>query len=228
MLISSIPNSYRAIKKYKGLNSVIIPETGCFLDNNTHYESRRKNDGAFNLLWVGKFDFRKQLEIALRTIAVLKGLDIKLTICGSGNKKQNQFYKELASRLDIEQQVVWKGNIPNEAIFKEMRNAVLFFFTSISEDTSTVVLEAISNHLPVLCFDTCGMGYVINEKVGMKIPLSNLHKSVEEFAQKITHLHDNPALLQQLVEGCKERQQELSWESKALQMVELYKKCLPC
>ena len=226
LLISSIPDSYRAIKKYKGLNSIIIPETGCFLDNNAHYESRRNNDATFNLLWVGKFDFRKQLEIALRTIAELKGLDIKLTICGSGNEKQNQSYKELASRLDIEQQVVWRGNIPNEAIFKEMCDADLFFFTSISEDTSTVVLEAISNHLPVLCFDTCGMGYVINEKVGMKIPLSNPHKSVEEFAQKITHLHDNPALLQQLAEGCKERQQELSWESKALQMIELYKKCL--
>lgn len=54
-----------------------------------------------------------------------------------------------------------------------MANADLFFFTSVSEDTSTVVLEAVSCNLPVLCFDTCGMGYVINDKVGIKISLSN-------------------------------------------------------
>lgn len=107
--------------------------------------------------------------------------------------------------MDIEQQIVWKGNIPNDAIFREMRDADLFFFTSISEDTSTVVLEAISNHLPVLCFDTCGMGYVINEKVGIKIPLSNPQKSEEDFAQQITYLYENPAMLQQLAGGCKER-----------------------
>lgn len=90
LLISSIPDSYRVIKKYKGLNSIIIPETGCFTNNNTTYESRRINDGTFNLLWVGKFDFRKQLELALRTIAKLKGLSIKLTICGTGN--ENRIY----------------------------------------------------------------------------------------------------------------------------------------
>ena len=55
----------------------------------------------------------------------------------------------------------------------------LFFFTSVSEDTSTVVLEAISSQLPILCFDTCGFGYVINEKVGIKIPLTNPKQSVK-------------------------------------------------
>lgn len=103
-----------------------------------------------------------------------------------------------------------------------MANADLFFFTSVSEDTSTVVLEAVSCNLPVLCFDTCGMGYVINDKVGIKISLSNPIQSVIDFAEKIDYLYTHRDYLQSLSEGCKERQQELSWENKALQVVSLY------
>ena len=223
LLISSIPDSYKAIKKYKGLESVIIPETGCFLEKESIIRIDKSNRTEFNLLWVGKFDFRKQLEIALRTIAALKHLqDVKLIICGTGTEQQTSYYKTLASNLEITQQVVWKGSLPNKDVLTEMCNADLFFFTSVSEDTSTVVLEAVSYNLPVLCFDTCGMGYVINEKVGIKVPLSDPKQSVTDFAEKIEYLYNHRDYLKTLSDGCKERQQELSWDNKALQMVSLY------
>lgn len=223
LLISSIPDSYKAIKKYKKLESVIIPETGCFRDKIiTSRDDKIKHIGL-NLLWVGKFDFRKQLEIALRTVAALKHRpDIKLIICGTGTEQQILYYKNLSRDLGITQQVEWKGSLANQEVLVEMANADLFFFTSVSEDTSTVVLEAVSSNLPVLCFDTCGMGYVINDKVGIKISLSNPKQSVTDFAEKIEYLYTHRDNLQSLSEGCKERKRELSWENKALQMVSLY------
>lgn len=223
LLISSIPDSYKAIKIYKRLESVIIPETGCFTDKIRTFGSDKIKHTGFNLLWVGKFDFRKQLEIALRTVAALKHRpDIKLIICGTGTEQQILYYKNLSGDLGIDQQIEWKGGLANQKVLVEMANADLFFFTSVSEDTSTVVLEAVSCNLPVLCFDTCGMGYVINDKVGIKISLSNPKQSVTDFAEKIDYLYTHRDYLQSLSEGCKERQQELSWENKALQVVSLY------
>lgn len=223
LLISSIPDSYKAIKIYKRLESVIIPETGCFTDKIRTFGSDKIKHTGFNLLWVGKFDFRKQLEIALRTVAALKHRpDIKLIICGTGTEQQILYYKNLSGDLGIDQQIEWKGGLANQKVLVEMANADLFFFTSVSEDTSTVVLEAVSCNLPVLCFDTCGMGYVINDKVGIKISLSNPKQSVTDFAKKIDYLYIHRDYLQSLSEGCKERQQELSWENKALQVVSLY------
>lgn len=223
LLISSIPDSYKAIKIYKRLESVIIPETGCFTDKIRTFGSDKIKHTGFNLLWVGKFDFRKQLEIALRTIAALKHRpDIKLIICGTGTEQQILYYKKLSGDLGINQQIEWKGSLANQEVLVEMANADLFFFTSVSEDTSTVVLEAVSCNLPVLCFDTCGMGYVINDKVGIKISLSNPKQSVTDFAKKIDYLYTHRDYLQSLSEGCKERQQELSWENKALRVVFLY------
>lgn len=225
LLISSIPDSYNAIKKYKGLNSIIIPETGCFIGDNTikQYRTNRANDD-FRLLWVGKFDFRKQLNIALATMVNLKDKSsIKLIICGSGSKEQLSYYKQMALNLGIEDKIVWKGNIENSKVKEEMRQSDVFFFTSVSEDTSTVVLEAVSCELPVLCFDTCGMGYVINESVGQKVPLTNPKQSADDFAERILYLYNNREYLQKLSEGCKQRQKELSWESKTIKVIELYK-----
>lgn len=226
LLISSIPDSYNAIKKYKGLNSTIIPETGCFIDDNTIRQNRtNRADEDFRLLWVGKFDFRKQLNIALTAIAKLKDKsNIKLIICGSGSDDHISYYKQMAVNLGIEDNVVWKGNIENSKVKEEMHKSDIFFFTSVSEDTSTVVLEAVSCGLPVLCFDTCGMGYVINESVGQKVPLTNPRQSADDFAEKINYLYNNREYLQKLSDGCKQRQKELSWDNKAKQMVELYNK----
>lgn len=226
LLISSIPDSYNVIKKYKGLNSIIIPETGCFIDDNSIKRNKEeKVDDDFRLLWVGKFDFRKQLNIALATMSKLKDKsNIKLIICGSGSDNQISYYKQMAINLGIEDNVVWKGNIENSKVKEEMHKSDIFFFTSVSEDTSTVVLEAVSCGLPVLCFDTCGMGYVINESVGHKIPLTNPRQSADDFAEKINYLYNNREFLQKLSDGCKQRQKELSWDNKAKQMVELYNK----
>lgn len=228
LLISSIPDSYNAIKKYKGLKSIIIPETGCFIDDIYVKRNRtNKADEDFRLLWVGKFDFRKQLNIALATMAKLKDKsNIKLIICGSGDDEQVSYYKQIAFKLGIVNNVVWKGNIENSEVKEEMRRSDIFFFTSVSEDTSTVVLEAVSCELPVLCFDTCGMGYVINDRVGLKVPLTNPRQSADDFAEKINYLYNNRDFLQKLSDGCKQRQKELSWDNKAKQMVELYNKVI--
>lgn len=226
VLVSSIPDSYNAILKYKHLKSVIIPETGCEWNNSV--ASHICKDGkSLTLIWVGKFDFRKQLVLAIRTLSELNHKEnIKLWICGIGNEQQVADYKALAEQLNVQDHIIWFGNLSHQAAMEIMSQADLFFFTSVSEDTSTVVLEAISHNLPVLCFDACGFGYVVNEEVGIKVPLSNPRQSVKDFAEKIEYLYAHRDVLTQLSQNCRQRQTELSWENKAKQMVKLYHSCL--
>lgn len=238
LLISSIPNSYEVIKKYHGLESVIIPETGCFVDSqikNYNYSCSRLLDDKKNsfedeheirILWVGKFDFRKRLDIALRTIAELRELNVSLKVFGTGNDEQIQKAKDLISDLEIKDIVTLMGNASNEIVKTYMQKSDVFLFTSVNEDTSTVVLEAISNDLPVICFDTCGMAAVVDSSVGVKIPLSNPSQSVKDFAEKIEYLYNHTEELQRMSENCKKRAEELSWENKAKQVVKLYESIL--
>ncbi len=226
ILISSIPDSYMMIKKYKGLESVIIPETGCYVREEVERSVETCTNSKMRVLWVGKFDFRKQLGLAIRTIAEIRDLNIELVVCGTGNDAQVKYYMQLAEDLDVSRLIDWKGRIDNTDVLREMRNADLFFFTSVSDDTSTVVMEAISNGLPVLCFDACGFGYVVNNMVGMKATLSTPDDSVFDFKEKIKYLYEHRDILYRLSQGCKQRQEELSWDNKAKQVVELYKECI--
>ena len=222
LLVSSIPDSYRAIKKYKGLESIVIPETGCFLSEDIPTD--RFDEKELHVMWVGKFDFRKQLPLALRTIAIANNPNIVLDIYGGGSDEQIASAKRVADLLGITEKVVWHGNQPNDVVMNAMHKAQVFFFTSVSEDTSTVVLEAVSNRLPVLCFDAYGMAAVIDDKVGRKVALSNPAQSAADFAKLLNNLEHDRKLLKQLSENCKQRQNELSWEEKAKTMVEWYEK----
>lgn len=224
VLVSSIPDSYRAIKKYKGLESVVIPETGCFLSGDIPTD--RFDEKELHVMWVGKFDFRKQLPLALRAIAIANNRNVVLDVYGSGSDDQIASAKSVADSLGIAENVVWHGNQSNAVVMNAMRNAQLFFFTSVSEDTSTVVLEAVSNRLPVLCFDACGMAAVIDDKVGRKVSLSNPTQSAADFAKLLNELEHDRTLLQQLSANCRLRQTELSWEEKAKTMMEWYEKVL--
>nr|WP_294940132.1 glycosyltransferase [uncultured Prevotella sp.] len=224
LLMSSIPDSYRALKKYKGLESMVIPETGCFLSDDI--STARFDNEEFHIMWVGKFDFRKQLPLALQAVALAKNPKLKLDVYGSGSVGQVEMAKRMGEELGISQQFIWYGNQKNDVVMEAMRKAQLFFFTSVNEDTSTVVLEAVSNRLPVVCFDACGMSAVIDASVGRKIALSHPSQSAHDFARILNELEGNRALLKHLSENCKQRQMELSWEVKARKVVEEYKRII--
>lgn len=225
ILVSSIPDSQRIIKKYKERNSILISETGCYNSYDTKdIHNFSKQD--LEILWIGKFDFRKRLDIAIKAIWAAKIPNVHLKVFGAGGEEQVQTAKVLVDNFGLNNQVHLMGAVSNDRIMQEMREADLFFFSSINEDTSTVVLEAVSNNLPVLCFDCCGMAAVIDSTVGIKIPLTNPKQSVKEFAEKIEYLYHHREELQRMSEGCKAKQLELSWEKKAEQMVEIYKEAI--
>ena len=220
VVISASSESQKSFKKYFHIDAPLLNETGCY--PKTTIINSTKEKGDLNLLWVGKLDFRKQLPLAIKAIARLANPHIKLHIVGGNNNS----YQKLAMELNISHQCIWHGVISHNEVQELMQKADIFFFTSIAEGTPHVVLEAISNNLPVICFDICGHGDSINEQVGIKIPLSTPQQSINDFAEKITYLFNHRDVLKQMSENCRVRQEELSWDNKAKQMVSLYKKVL--
>lgn len=216
-VISASSNSQQAIRKYFHIESPLLNETGCYIQDHPIIDKSKKED--FDILWVGKLDFRKQLNIALCSIARAQNRHFKLHIVGGGN---NSFYQMLAKKLGIEKQCIWYGSISHKQVQKFMQKSDIFFFTSIAEGTPHVVLEAIGNNLPVLCFNTCGQGDCVNENIGIKIELSNPEQSIQEFSSILNDLEKKRCSLQMMSEKCKQRQIELSWTEKALQMLNLY------
>lgn len=222
VVISASSNSQYSFRKYFSIDSTLINETGCY--TNGGIATGRKVKLTFDLLWVGKMDFRKQFGLAVRSVATAYHADLRLHVVGSGEVSP---YKKVAQELGVIDNCVWHGAVPHEEVQELMRQADLFFFTSVAEGTPHVVLEAISNKLPVLCFDTCGHGDSVRSSVGIKIPLTNPRQSVHDFAEKIEYLYNNRDVLKQMSDNCIERQRELSWDNKARTILNMYSAIIP-
>ena len=219
VIFSASSNSQRSFKKYMNIDSLLLNETGCYVQDHPIVDKSSKN--TFDVLWVGKMDFRKQLGLALQSVAITGNESIRLHIVGGGDAEP---YKLLANTLGIKDKCIWHGAVSHDEVQSIMQNSDVFFFTSVAEGTPHVVLEAIGNNLPVVCFDTCGQGDAVNEKVGKKILLTNPSKSSQSFATILNEFEGNRDLLKHLSENCKQRQVELSWAEKAKTMVGWYEK----
>ena len=103
-----------------------------------------------------------------------------------------------------------------------MRDADLFFFTSVAEATSTVIPEAINNCLPIVCFNACGFGPLVTEKIGRKVELTTPEQSVKDFAKTIRTLFNDKELLYSMSKNCHEALKQLLWEEKTKKLVEIY------
>lgn len=218
VVLSASSESRKTFKKYFDIDTPLLNETGCYPQSYPMNNKTKKD--TFDLLWVGKLDFRKQLSLAIQTLAQLNDKQIKLHIVGNGNPTT---YQQQASSLNVESSCIWHGSVSHREVQSLMQQADIFFFTSVAEGTPHVVLEAINNSLPVVCFDVCGQGDSVNESIGIKIPLSNPSQSVTDFVQAIQKLKNNKPLLLQMSANCKVRQEELSWDNKARTMIEYYK-----
>ena len=221
-VIAANSNVYRYIKTHFREDVLLLNETGCYEKIIPMVE--RDETDRFKILWVGKFDYRKQLDLALRTISILKDThpNIRLDIVGDNDSPNYSRLYNLASSLNLENFVTWHGKIPNTEVHRLMQESDVFLFTSIDEGTPHVVLEAIQNNLPVVCFDTCGQGDVVDETVGIKIKLSDSEQSSLDFAKGITNLIDNKSKLETMKHSCAVRQKELSWDLKVKTVIKIY------
>lgn len=227
-LISAIPEAEVCIRQVHHRESTLIHETGSSVKDNVVYDYARFEDSdCLNILWVGRFIFFKQLALALQTVAALKGeIPIKLHIAGDGTEVERNHYKAMATSLGIDDECVWYGNIPHVEVHQLMQKCQLFFFTSVDEATSTVVLEAIENHLPILCFNTCGFGAVVDDTIGYKIPLTYPDDSVERFVYEIRAIDNDRSGLAMRAANCDQKVKQVSWKQKMITLNNLYELAL--
>ena len=225
-LIAATPEMKTGIDTFYNADIEHINETGCVIKNDEiSYVKTFSNEG-FKVLWVGRFMYTKQLEIALKVMGQLTNLkDIEFHIVGKGfTEEETQAMRAKAVEYGAEKICHWHGQIPNSEVHKLMQESDIFFFTSIFEATSTVILEAIQNGLPIVCFDRCGFGPIVDETIGMKIPCKSPKQAVRDFVTVINYLYHHREVLPSMSANCKSKRQELSWDNKMTRLMSFYQK----
>ena len=124
---------------------------------------------AYMLLMVGSSFKTKGLDRSFLALASLPDVlkqKTKLVVIGQGNARP---FLRLAKRLEIRKQIVFLGG--REDVPRFLLGADLLLHPAYSENTGTVLLEAMASGLPVLATDICGYAsYVSEADAGLLIP----------------------------------------------------------
>ncbi|MCW1912688.1 glycosyltransferase [Luteolibacter sp. GHJ8] len=165
------------------------------------------------LVWCGLIEDRKALHLLLEALASLPaGLAWELEVIGDGPRRER--CKAMAASLGIAASVHWAGSVGHAEAQELMARGHVLVHSSLKEGTPHVVLEALSQALPVICHDACGMGVAVTEECGIKVPMLDPDTSIRGFRDAIIRIATEQGLLEQLSGGAISRAREQSWQSK--------------
>ncbi len=176
------------------------------------------------ILYTGVWRSHKNLANLIKAFGILKhqyGLDCYLVITG----KKDPYYPEVEQEtlsLQLENDVVFTGLIPEDDLITLYSAARLYAFPSLYEGFGLPVLEAMQCHTPVACSNAS----CLPEVAGMKNALFFDPKSPDDIAEKIYQLYSDPQLRDKLVKHGINRVKDFSWQQMAKETLALYQSIL--
>lgn len=117
------------------------------------------------LLSVGELIPRKNHEVVIRALALLKDHRLCYVICGHGERKK--YLEKLTEKLRVRDQVIFLGY--REDVIELCSLADIFILPSLQEGLSVALMEAMACGLPVVCSDIRGNRDLISNENGILV-----------------------------------------------------------
>jgi D-inositol-3-phosphate glycosyltransferase len=181
------------------------------------YEARRKigYDSGRLLLFVGRLERLKGVEIAIRALALLRDRehdDLRLIVLGEdsrdGDESEKERLKAVAASLGVRDRVDFLGSVAQHELPYFYAAADACVMPSYSESFGLVALEAQACGCPVVASGVSGLRSVVRDDVSGY--LIDGHDPAE-YAERIGRLLADPELAQQMGRRGRLLAQRFSW-----------------
>jgi len=211
VVIAAVPEAQVALKMHFGIDSHILPETGC----STY---RGGSEIRKNILWVGKEVHRKMFGIAAQSFLQSRwSASEQLLVIGDFSPQTRDKWRS--------KKIVFLGKIPHAEVFEQLGSARALLFPSVHEGNPHVVYEAISCGTPVICHDSYGMGNTVSGAIGLKVQVHNYERSVMDFTTALDELSKINLESEKKAEFHK-YSEDNSWGARARALCLIYHKAL--
>lgn len=219
-IIAATEGMRREILRCYGEESEIVCEIGVSPAARPE-PSTREPGQPLKIAWSGEHLPGKALPLLLRALAEIgTDVDWRLTILGKGACTEK--WRSLALKAGVDDRCTWTGWVERADALERLSDSHVFVITSLKDLTSTVLLEALGQGVPVICPDHCGFANVVTADCGIKLPVESPQQLAGDIAQAIRKLAADERERRRLADGALRRSCAFDWESKGHQVDAVY------
>ncbi len=183
---------------------------------------QRKANPELRLLWAGALVPRKALTLALDSLSLLEDLPWRLSVAGDGPMRQR--WEERAAELGLTARVEFLGSVGWDRMPALYRDSDVFLFTSLRDAFGGVMLEAMTQGLPVVTLDHQGARAFVPAEASIKVPVTTPEQTAQALATAIRGLYDSPERRLKMGEAAWQLAKTQTWDRRAARMTEIYER----
>lgn len=212
LILTATSENGEALEKEYNVKSINIPENGIIT---SHLENLARNvnfkeDEVLNIVWIGRIDQRKSINFLIEALIRIKHKKWHLHIVGEGYFKEKM--QSRAIEMGIDNKLTWHGHIDRLKVLELFKSMHLHVITSLSEATTTVLFESMTNNIPTITLNHCGMKDVICDCCGIKIDTYSVEQVKQDMAFAIAHVIENPYKINELSNGVSKCKELFTWD----------------
>jgi len=204
-----------------------FPVNGVSLDDINPESNGKIPKSTFRVLTAGRFHRLKGFALAIRSFKIFaeKFPNSEFIIVGKG--PEESYLKELVESLRLQSKIQFFPWLSREKLLSKMRSSHVFLFPSFRDGGGGVVVEAMASGTPVICLDTAGPGFHVQEKWGIKIKPKDSGYIITEMAKALETLYLNEHLRMNMgISGCKRAAEFYLWDRLGERMQDIYQDVL--
>lgn len=189
-------------------NKVSVLPTGiesCFYhveeEKTQEIRKRYRAENIPLLLSVSRMANEKNVEFLLKGIAKVKEQysgRFRVLLVGEGPDREN--YEKLSRELQIDEEVIFTGQVPNEEIAPYFAAADAFVFASKTETQGIVILEAFAGKTPVYALKASGVSDLVRDGANGRL----CEEDVDAFAGQLLPLLEGKEDMERLIHNAYE------------------------
>jgi len=191
-------------------------------------EANRPEALALNrFIWIGSLEPRKAPAIAIQAFerVVGKGHKATLTIVGDGPLREP--LKQMLAERELTDAIQLRGKLTRGETLQALGEHSALLFSSVRDTSGNVVLEAMSQGLPVIAFNHQGIPEMLDDTCSYLVKSVDNDDEAGAFAKKITEIIRHPDTAAAKGRTARDKARGvLSWESKWATLLPLYQDLL--
>jgi len=174
------------------------------------------------VLFLGRVDPKKGLDILARAFASIASDDVRLVIAGPDDSGYGALVRKVLEAAGVLDKAVFTGMVAGKLRIGLFKVADVFVHSSYSEGFSLSILEAMANRLPVIVTRECNFPEVAEADCGFVTGTD-----AQEVSMALRMLLKDGALARRMGErGRGLVEQRFSWDTAATEMISFYEQVI--